>query len=91
MSSSESSSGPEEGTAYFYKCTRCRIKFHEYYIVLPAKMCAPCLKLSKYVCELCGSASCTPSYCSNQWKMCKKCCGAYHEDYIIDGTCDYCR
>lgn len=42
MSSSDSSS---EGTAYFYKCTRCRIKFHEDYIVLPAKMCAHCLKL----------------------------------------------
>ncbi len=78
----------EEGTAYFYKCKRCRIKFHEDYIV--DKMCKPCLKLSNYVCDLCENGVCNPSYCANKWERCDECDNAYHEDRLIDGTCERC-
>jgi hypothetical protein len=93
MFSSSSCSGSEEGTAYFYKCKRCRIKFHEDYIILPDKMCNPCLKLSKYVCKLCESttAGCTPWNCTQRYKICDQCDNAYHEDHISNGICDRCE
>lgn len=90
---STSSSGSEEGRAYFYKCQRCHVKFHEDYIVLPEKMCKPCLKISKHVCGLCESATagCTPWNCANKWEICDECDNAYHEDRLINGTCERCH
>lgn len=89
---STSSSGSEEERAYFYKCQRCRIKFHENYIILPEKICGPCLKISKHVCGVCESASggCTPWNCANKWEICDECDNAYHEDHIINRTCERC-
>lgn len=82
----------DEGTAYFYRCKRCKVKFHEEYIILPDRLCKPCLKLTNYVCVLCESATagCMPWNCANKWDECDECGNAYHEDRLTDGTCDRC-
>lgn len=90
--SSSSEDSKSEGTAYFYKCQRCRIKFHEDYIILPEKLCEPCLKLSKYKCNLCPheGTRCTPWSCANKWENCSGCGNPYHEDQLVEGYCDGC-